>query len=175
MDSKADSEFESIDLKPVRMGSYRFSNNRLRLLVVDDSDLNRRMMRRSVQRVLHSIDSEGFEVQFDDADDGLSAIELVRTSLATTRDRDGDRDGHKGYDIIFMDNIMLKMNGPEAAKAIREMGYHGRIIGVTGNTLPKDIEEFISLGADRVLTKPVDLKLLKEVLVSAISKKISYS
>ena len=36
------------------------------------------------------------------------------------------------FDIIFMDNIMTTMNGPEAAEAIRALGYRGKIVGLTG-------------------------------------------
>ena len=48
------------------------------------------------------------------------------------------------------------MRGRDAARLIREMGYHGAIIGVTGNVLSTDIEDFIAQGADYVIKKPMN-------------------
>ena len=47
------------------------------------------------------------------------------------------------------------MRGRDAARLIREMGYNGAIIGVTGNVLNTDIEDFIAQGADYVIKKPM--------------------
>ena len=47
--------------------------------------------------------------------------------------------------------------GPTATKAIREMGYKGAIIGVTGNVLSSDMSNFLAHGADKVLSKPVGI------------------
>ena len=52
------------------------------------------------------------------------------------------------------------MDGPSATEAIRSLGYRGRIVGVTGNAMQHDIDHFLRKGADRVLTKPVDIKAL---------------
>ena len=48
------------------------------------------------------------------------------------------------------------MQGTEATKRIRDMGYRGMILGVTGNVLDDDVAEFKALGADEVLPKPFD-------------------
>jgi CheY-like chemotaxis protein len=47
------------------------------------------------------------------------------------------------------------MNGPLAAKAMRDMHVDIPIIGVTGNVLPEDVAYFKGMGADIVLSKPV--------------------
>ena len=46
------------------------------------------------------------------------------------------------------------MDGPDATKAIRELGYTGPIIGCTGNTLDMDLLRFKECGCDRVIGKP---------------------
>ena len=51
---------------------------------------------------------------------------------------------------------MPVMDGPTAAKALRDLGFNIPIIGVTGNVLPDDIEYFIGMGANIVVGKPVD-------------------
>ena len=59
------------------------------------------------------------------------------------------------YRVITMDFQMPNMDGPTATRIIREMGYRGPIIGVTGNALRTDTELFMASGANKVLTKPV--------------------
>ena len=65
------------------------------------------------------------------------------------------------FDVILMDSIMPRMSGPEATRVIRtQLRYHGSIIGVTGNVLAEDIEDFKRHGADAVLGKPLKLREL---------------
>ena len=68
------------------------------------------------------------------------------------------------YDLIFMDNQMPIMNGPETSKKIRELGYNIPIIGLTGNIMEDDINYFIQQGANEVLGKPTKKDKLNEIL-----------
>ena len=52
-------------------------------------------------------------------------------------------------------NSMPVMSGTAATKIIRDSGFTGKILGVTGNALQADIDEFIQLGADKVYLKPL--------------------
>ena len=70
------------------------------------------------------------------------------------------------YDIILMDFVMPEMDGPTATRELRSMGYKGPIFGVTGNALPADIDHFLSQGADRVFTKPLNLKAFREAVLA---------
>jgi len=36
------------------------------------------------------------------------------------------------FQLVFMDNMMPRMNGTEAAECLRKRGYNGIIIGLTG-------------------------------------------
>jgi CheY-like chemotaxis protein len=54
------------------------------------------------------------------------------------------------------------MNGPEATRIIREMGFDGSIFGVTGNVLAEDVTMFESHGGDAVIAKPVQYKMIDE-------------
>lgn len=67
-------------------------------------------------------------------------------------------------DVIFMDNYMPNMNGIEATQEIRRMGYAGMIVAVTGSVLPDEVEAFLRAGADRVMSKPLDMSALRAVL-----------
>ena len=53
------------------------------------------------------------------------------------------------------------MRGTEAAQLIRQLGYNGVIIGVTGNALPEDVKDFIDHGANAVIPKPFDIDVFK--------------
>ena len=56
------------------------------------------------------------------------------------------------------------MNGFEAVKAIRELGYTGLIFGVTGSANENDTKLFYENGVNKVLEKPLNLKLLREII-----------
>lgn len=49
------------------------------------------------------------------------------------------------------------MNGPAAARKIRELGCDTFICGVTGNVLPEDRTHFTESGANWIFLKPLDL------------------
>jgi CheY-like chemotaxis protein len=61
------------------------------------------------------------------------------------------------YHGIVIDNSMPVMNGTVATRTIRELGYTGKIFGVTGNGFQSDIDDFLAQGADEVLVKPVGM------------------
>ena len=52
---------------------------------------------------------------------------------------------------------MPVMDGPDATKAIRDLGVTCPIFGVTGNTLDTDIQRFMDSGATDVYFKPFDM------------------
>jgi CheY-like chemotaxis protein len=118
------------------------------VLVVDDSSLNRKMLRKIFL-------SSGYDC--DDASDGLCAIEKVKERLNRTV-------GKRSYDAILMDFVMPNMNGPTATEEIRKLGYKGLIFGVTGNFLDSDVTFFISRGADAVLSKPFDPTVFHRIM-----------
>lgn len=50
-------------------------------------------------------------------------------------------------------------DGPTATAELRAMGYTGAIVGVTGTGLTTDVEYFLRSGANKVLLKPLDMKI----------------
>lgn len=54
--------------------------------------------------------------------------------------------------------------GIEATKALRELGYPNMIIGLTGNSIEGELQDFSLVGADLVLTKPLRPKALDLLL-----------
>lgn len=120
-----------------------------RILVVDDSKLCRKTLIEMIKR-----NTKLNQLVLDEADDGVSAISMVKQSI----------ENKTPYRVIFLDNIMIKMHGPEAAPKIRALGFSGYIYGVTGNVFDADITEFKQSGADEVYPKPMQINLLVEVL-----------
>ena len=115
------------------------------LLVVDDTSINRKMMARLFKKDCY---------KYMEAVDGQDALMLF-----TTLYRNGD-----APHVILMDAEMPNMDGPTATKEIRTLGYKGIIIGITGSTHHAEIANFLSHGADRVLSKPLDLNALENIL-----------
>lgn len=123
------------------------------VLMVDDSLPNRKML----GRILRMNDCKVTE-----AVDGQDAVNKMKDNMEALRGSGTGVDGDKvPFDFITMDFEMPIMKGPEATKLIRDMGYTGPIIGVSGNVLKEDVDYFMSCGATTVLPKPVDIKVLK--------------
>jgi CheY-like chemotaxis protein len=116
----------------------------LRVLVVEDSAMNRKMLVRLLQKRGHSV----FE-----AVDGQEAIDKVEQAMA-----DGS-----AFDTILMDYEMPVMNGPESSRGIRELGCDSFIVGVTGNLMEEDVNYFKECGANAVLPKPLDFTELENL------------
>ena len=68
-------------------------------------------------------------------------------------------------DAVLIDSNMPRMNGPEAIKEMRKMGFHGPIIGVSGGD-EKTMKEFLQAGADNVMQKPAQSDKLVGLLLA---------
>ncbi len=74
------------------------------------------------------------------------------------------RSDPKKFHIVFLDNQMVRMNGVEAARLMRKVPYEGLIIGLTANAIEEDKTDFVSCGADIVMTKPLKVSKLYDIL-----------
>jgi len=88
-------------------------------------------------------------------DNGQKAVDIVQ---------------NEKFDLILMDENMPVMNGIEATKKIKELGYKIPIVAVTANALSGDRDKFIESGFDEYIPKPVNLVKLKEVLSKYLDK-----
>ena len=123
-----------------------------RILVVDDSALNVKYLVRHIQ--LAEAFSAAVTLEVEQTDDGSTAVEMVLQASQSNRP----------YDFVFMDNIMRVVNGPEAAQQMRRDGFLGLIFGVTGNVMAKDMQAYLSAGADGVLSKPITTAAVRTAL-----------
>jgi CheY-like chemotaxis protein len=117
------------------------------------------VFRKIVKRMLESNANKsilGEECTILEADDGSTALDLMRSS---------ETEVGRAVDFVLMDYVMIRMNGPEAVQRMRsDLGYKGVVIGITGNALPEDMDNFRSHGADLVLTKPLTNARLMEAM-----------
>jgi len=119
------------------------SSDQLKVLVVDDDELNQRMMNLILTR-------EGHHVHI--ARDGVDAISAVRE--------------HE-FDIILMDLQMPNMGGVEASRKIRDFEDGGRgayIVALTASYLPEKGQELFDAGIDNYIAKPFDVEHLRLML-----------
>ena len=100
-----------------------------------------------------------YQLNIDSATSGFEAIEKVKSG--------------KVYDIIFMDHMMPKMDGIEAVKHLRDMGYKGTIVALTANAVAGQSNIFLEKGFDDFISKPIDIRQLNLVLNKLIRDKYS--
>lgn len=119
-----------------------------RVLIVDDNDMNR--------VVLRSLMKEN-KVQIDEAESGEECLRKV---------------AQNSYDIILMDYMMSRMDGRETLANMRKMknapGASAKVIVCTANALVGVRAELLAAGFDDFLSKPVNGKELEEMLAKYI-------
>ena len=75
------------------------------------------------------------------------------------------------YDIIFIDHMMPKMDGIEATRIIRDMGYSGSIVALTANALIGQADMYLNSGFDGFISKPIETNYLDSYLKRFIMEK----
>lgn len=68
------------------------------------------------------------------------------------------------YDAIFMDCLMLELDGYETARQIRKDDLLIPIIAMTANAMPGDRERCLAAGMSEYVAKPIRVGHLVEVL-----------
>jgi signal transduction histidine kinase/CheY-like chemotaxis protein/HPt (histidine-containing phosphotransfer) domain-containing protein len=75
------------------------------------------------------------------------------------------------YDIVFMDHMMPVMDGMEAVKIIRDMGYTHPIVALTANAVVGQSDIFLENGFDGFISKPIDSREMDAALKRFIRDK----
>ena len=70
------------------------------------------------------------------------------------------------YDLVLMDIMMPVMDGKMALKLILPYKKRCKVVAFSANGLQQDIDHYLELGFDAVLTKPLKLEKLKAFLDS---------
>ena len=118
-------------------------------MVVEDNELNMEIAR-------CILEDSGMEVTC--AVDGQEAVEIFKKSAPDY------------FGVIYMDIMMPRMNGLDAARTIREMKRRDArrvpIIAMSANAFAEDKSKALKAGMDEYLTKPLE----SEKLIHALSR-----
>lgn len=132
--------------------SVAFEAPEARILVVDDNEMNRAVFANLLKAT---------KVQISEASGGRQCLELTAANR---------------YDIIFMDHMMPEMDGVDTFKAIRadadNLCRDVPIIILTANAVVGAREQYMQIGFDDFLTKPVDPQKLERMVFSVLDKSL---
>ena len=120
-----------------------------RLLIVDDNDMNRVVLRSLMKET---------EIKIDDAESGEECLNKVKENA---------------YDVILMDYMMPRMDGRQTLTNLKALGStipsaNAKVIVCTANALVGVRAELLAAGFDDFLSKPVNGKELEAMLAKYI-------
>lgn len=122
----------------------------VRVLVVDDNEMNRRVFRGLLKQT---------QVQVTEAASGYECLELVRTER---------------FDIIFMDHMMPELDGVETLHRMKQLPDHkcmdAPVVILTANAIVGAKEKYLKEGFDDYLSKPIQGGKLEALLIRDVPK-----
>lgn len=120
----------------------------MRVLLVEDTEDNRFMMRRLLEL-------SGYQVS-----EAVNGVEAVRAAE------------RNAPEIILMDLSLPMVDGLAATRQIRQLPglQHVPIIAVSAHDSADFHAEALSAGCDAYITKPIDYSELEELIASLVSK-----
>lgn len=124
-------------------GAGTFTAKSACILLVDDNDINREV----VKAMLESV-----EASIDEAANGQEAVEAA---------------DKKAYDLILMDSHMPVMSGEEATRAIREnssLNQHTPVVAITADAISGVRERLLESGMNDYLVKPIEMQELCRII-----------
>ena len=121
------------------------ATSRCQVLLAEDNPVNTEL----ALAVLALVDCDVTPVE-----DGLRALEAFK---------------QKRFHLLLLDFHMPLMDGGAVARAVREFeAAHGLspawIVALTGRAMPEEYQHCIDAGMDEVLTKPMDVNRLRDLV-----------
>ena len=150
---KPENEPDEDSKSSARSGKRKsFKAPNARILVTDDNEIN--------LKVIASL-LKSYDIRVDTANSGKKAVEMCMNNP---------------YDIVLMDHMMPGMDGVEAMQRIRNLvddnTYRSVIVAVTANAISGVREMLLSEGFDDYISKPVDVKLLEDMLIKFLPENL---
>lgn len=115
----------------------------MKILVVDDSMLARKLVIKTLKNTIEDIDV------ITQASNGQEAIDIYRETP---------------QDLVFLDLTMPVMDGFEALACLREMDSSAKIVIVSADVQKKAKDTVLKLGAIDFIRKPIDDKKIHHIL-----------
>ena len=126
------------------LASYHGSH----VLVVDDNDLNLKIMDKLLKK---------YNIMTTLVASGKNCLDLIND--------------HEYFDLILMDDMMPEMNGKETFAKLKEIeGFKTPVVALTANALSGMKEQYLKLGFNDYLAKPINKDELDEVLKKYLKK-----
>ena len=119
------------------------------ILIVDDNLINLKVAARLL---------EGYKVKTECVSSGFECLNKIE-------------EGNK-YDMILMDDMMPKMSGVETFKKLKEIDdFDIPVIALTANAIAGMKENYLNIGFNDYISKPIDKKELERVLKTYLNAK----
>ncbi len=120
-----------------------------RVLVVDDTEANRDLLTRRLERQGHDVTC---------AVDGRQALEILQ---------------HEAFDLVLLDIMMPVMDGFELLERMRadDALMHLPVIMISALNDSESVSRAIAMGADDHLPKPFDRRILKARVEASLARK----
>lgn len=119
-----------------------------RILLVDDNELNIKVASVLLKKYNFTIDS---------CTSGLACLAKIKNN--------------EQYDIIFLDDMMPKMNGRETLKKLKEKAdFNTPVIALTANAITGMKQEYLDCGFDDYLAKPIEKPELERIIKKYLNK-----
>lgn len=120
-----------------------------RILIVDDNELNIKVASTLMKKYHFNIDS---------CTSGLECIAKIKNN--------------EEYEIIFLDDMMPRLNGRETLKKLKEIeSFNIPVIALTANAIEGMKQEYLDCGFDDYLSKPIEKLELERVIKKYINKR----
>lgn len=132
-----------------QVNTQKIDVTQMKVLIVEDNPINLKLIATILDKI---------GVQIDTAEDGLVAVEKIKTN---------------SYHLVFMDVQMPKLDGKSATKRIRAIEGHESlpyIIALTANVTNEHKEECLASGMDDFLPKPIRVQVIRSLIESYASK-----
>ena len=149
---KKEKENESVSetAETTTVSRISFEAPEARVLIVDDSEMNRRVLRNLLQKT---------KMQIDEVPGGKECLELVRKNT---------------YHLIFMDHMMPEMDGLETFEVLKNEHLCDTtpVIAMTANTMTMTEEDYLKLGFAAFSTKPILPEKLHVLVYQHLDKRL---
>ena len=138
---------EDIKIKEFKNKIIENDLSNKRVLVVDDNNVNIKVAKRLLEK---------FNINIESATSGTECITLVN-------------DNH--YDLILLDDMMPNLSGKETLTKLKEnTSFNTPVVVLTANAILGVREEYLELGFDDYLAKPIEKDELNRVVKKFLDK-----
>lgn len=122
-------------------------------------------------KISDDVSCKGLVILADDYEDNLRIIERILTTMGlevlTALNGKEAVEHYKNSkpSLILLDIQMPEMDGIEAFNVLRQQGCEVPIVALTANAMSHEIDEYLSLGFDGHLKKPIERQLFINTIV----------